>query len=187
MGTRYRGRPAEIQALNAYIKLMRASNSVQGRLDRRLVSLGLTESQLGVLEALHHLGPLGQGAVGRKLFVSGSNVTTVVDNLERRGLVRRQRDARDRRNVVLHLTPRGRRLIAGLFPGHVTAIVREFSVLTAAEQATLGRLCKKLGLGRAAASAERAGIIGEDDGAWRSAVPGRDRPRPAAAARHRRG
>jgi MarR family 2-MHQ and catechol resistance regulon transcriptional repressor len=150
MGTHYRGRPAEVRALNAYIKLMRAANSVQARLDRRLAALGLTESQLGVLEALYHLGPLAQGVVGRKLFVSGSNVTTVADNLERRGLIRRRRDPADRRSVVLHLTPAGRRLIARVFPGHVAAIVREFSALGAGEQVELGRLCKKLGLGGAA-------------------------------------
>ena len=61
-------------------------NAVQGELLPALQKeFGLTESQIGVLEALAHLGPLTQGELCRKILRSGSNVTTVVDNLERDG------------------------------------------------------------------------------------------------------
>ena len=50
---------AEIRALNAYIKLVRASESVFGRIGQNLrAEGGQTLSQFGVLEALWHLGPL---------------------------------------------------------------------------------------------------------------------------------
>jgi MarR family transcriptional regulator, 2-MHQ and catechol-resistance regulon repressor len=148
LGTRYKGRPAEVRALNAFIKLTRATSSVARRLSRRLADAGVTATQLGVLEALLHLGPLGQRALGEKLLMSGANITTVVDNLERRGLVRRERGDDDRRSVTVSLTTEGRRLISTIFPGHAAAIAEAFSVLTAAEQEELGRLTKKLGLGR---------------------------------------
>ena len=146
MGTHYEGRPAEIRALDAYIKLTRAVSAVEARLAPGAAQAGLTPTQLGVLEALLHLGPLGQRTLGDKLLTSGGNVTMVIDNLERRGLVRRERRDDDRRNVVVHLTPEGRRLIGRVFPGHVRAIVDAFAELSPAEQATLGRLAKKLGL-----------------------------------------
>ena len=146
MGTHYRGRPAEVRALDAYIKLTRATSSVASRLAPGLARAGLTPTQLGVLEALLHLGPLGQRTLGAKLLMSGGNITAVVDNLERRGLVRRERRGDDRRNVTVHLTPQGRRLIESAFPAHVHEIVEAFSALTAAEQDALGRLTKKLGL-----------------------------------------
>ncbi|HEV8585888.1 MAG TPA: MarR family winged helix-turn-helix transcriptional regulator [Methylomirabilota bacterium] len=149
MGTHYKGRPAEVRALDAYIKLTRAGSAVGARLGRRLAAEGLTPTQLGVLEALLHLGPLGQRALGGKLLMSGANITTVVDNLERRGLVRRERRGDDRRNVTVHLTADGRRLITRIFPGHVAAIVEAFAALTPGEQETLGRLAKKLGLSAA--------------------------------------
>jgi MarR family 2-MHQ and catechol resistance regulon transcriptional repressor len=148
VGTRYKGRPAEVRALNAYIKLTRATSSLGARLARRLADTGLTPTQLGVLEALLHLGPLGQRGLGEKLLMSGANITTVVDNLERRGLVRRERREADRRNVTVQLTTEGRRLITRVFPGHAAAIAEAFSVLSAAEQDELGRLTKKLGLVR---------------------------------------
>src|SRR5207249_1387917 len=82
----------------------------------------------------------GQRVLGDKLLMSGGNITTVVDNLERRGLVRRERRGDDRRHVTVHLTSEGRRLISRVFPGHVAAIVEAFSALTPAEQEQLGRL-----------------------------------------------
>ncbi|MGZ9225068.1 MAG: MarR family winged helix-turn-helix transcriptional regulator, partial [Anaerolineales bacterium] len=83
-----------------------------------------------------------------KVLKSGSNMTTVIDNLERDGLVRRERDAKDRRVIHVHLTEAGKGKIEAVFPGHVAALVEEFSVLSASEQETLGELCKKLGKGR---------------------------------------
>lgn len=145
MGTRYRGTESEIRALDTYIKLMRCAHAVSARLDAPLARHGLTETQFGVLETLLHLGPLPHRTLGRKNFKSTSNMTTVIDNLERRGLVRRVPDEADRRRVVVHLTRKGHALITRIFPGHVVAIVREFVALTAAEQEALGRLCKTLG------------------------------------------
>jgi MarR family 2-MHQ and catechol resistance regulon transcriptional repressor len=170
MPTRYRGDLTDVRALDAYLKLMRCAASVQGRLERRLLGLGLTDSQFGVLEALLHLGPSPQHELGRAIFSSRANVTTVVDNLERRRLVRRERDARDRRQVIVHLTPVGRERIEEVFPGQVRAIVEEFSALTTEEQEQLGRLCKRLGLRDAPARAP--GRRPED-------VPARARARPS--------
>lgn len=48
----------EVAALDAYIKLMRAADSVTARLEPVMGSAGLTVGQFGTLEALLHLGPL---------------------------------------------------------------------------------------------------------------------------------
>ena len=99
-----------------------------------------------MLESLLHLGPLTQGVIGRKLLKSSGNITVVIDNLEKRGLVRRDRSTEDRRQVFVSLTPEGEELIRRIFPEHARAITDEFSALTPDEQRELGRLCKKLGL-----------------------------------------
>ncbi|HXY30426.1 MAG TPA: MarR family transcriptional regulator [Gemmatimonadaceae bacterium] len=149
MPTRYRGAPREVRALDTYIKLARAQNALAAALYRPLaLEEGVTESQLGVLEALLHLGPLSQSELSRKLLTSGSNLTTVLDNLERHGLVRRQRRSEDRRVQVVHLSDEGRRLIKRIFPAHVERLTRGMGVLTVREQETLGRLCRKLGRGQ---------------------------------------
>ncbi|NOZ95375.1 MAG: MarR family transcriptional regulator [Acidobacteria bacterium] len=149
MPTRFHGTEAERRALDTYIKLMRAAESVTARLSRGVREAGLTTTQLGVLEALLHLGPMAQCELASKQLKSPANLTTVVDNLERRNLVRRQCDPGDRRRWIVDLTPEGRSLIADFFPGHAAAVTRELSVLTPSEQDRLARLCRKLGLGNA--------------------------------------
>lgn len=137
---------SEKLALNSYIKLMRAAESVTARTNRTIAAAGLTISQFGVLEALYHLGPLCQKDLAKKILKSTGNITMVIDNLEKRSLVLRERDPQDRRYYSVKLTDGGERLIGSIFPGHAAAIVEEMGVLTEAEQAELGRLCRKLGL-----------------------------------------
>lgn len=108
--------------------------------------------QFGVLEALLHLGPMTQCVLGEKLLRSGGNITLVIDNLEKHGLVRRERQTEDRRTIVIHLTPKGMRLIKRVFPAHAKMILKEMSQLEPKEQEDLRRLCRKLGTGGRASS-----------------------------------
>jgi MarR family 2-MHQ and catechol resistance regulon transcriptional repressor len=146
MPTHFNGTAEERLALDTLIKLVRAANAISSRLMGPLQRQhGVTESQLGVIEALYHLGPLTQGQLGRRLLKSGSNLTTVVDNLERGGLVRRERDASDRRVQNVHLTAEGRALVERILPAHVAHVVQAFAALSAEEQRELGRLCRIVG------------------------------------------
>lgn len=132
-------------ALATYVKLMRAADSVTARTHRHLAGAGLTSTQFGVLEALYHLGPLCQRDIGRKILKSSGNITTVVDNLEKRDLVLRQPSREDRRFVAVHLTEKGQHLIEDLFPRHAAGIAEELGALSTEEQTELGRLLRKLG------------------------------------------
>jgi MarR family 2-MHQ and catechol resistance regulon transcriptional repressor len=145
MPTHFTGSRAEMRTLDTFIKLTRCTNSLLARLTERNTIGDLTYSQFAVLEALYHLGSLTQGEISAKVLKSGSNMTTVIDNLERDGLVCRERDAHDRRLIHVHLTEAGSNKVEAVLPGHVAALVEEFSVLSASEQETLGALCKKLG------------------------------------------
>jgi MarR family transcriptional regulator, 2-MHQ and catechol-resistance regulon repressor len=146
MPTHYSGTPDETRALDALIKLVRATETIGARLAKALQPTHLTPGQLSVLEALHHLGPMHACALSKKLLRSNANMTTVLDNLEKAGLVARERTREDRRYVRITLTPAGRRRIENVFPAHVAEVSAALSALTAAEQEELGRLCKKLGL-----------------------------------------
>jgi MarR family transcriptional regulator, 2-MHQ and catechol-resistance regulon repressor len=146
MGTHYSGSDSEKITLNAFIKLMRATESLNNRLNRHLADADLTVSQFGTLEALYHLGPLNQRSIGEKILKSGGNITMVVDNLEKCGYVKRKKDPNDRRAVLIHLTGEGNKFIKKFFPRHLEKIKEEFSVLTEEEKIQLAELCKKLGL-----------------------------------------
>ena len=133
------------RALNTYTKLMRAAESVTSRVTRYMATANLTISQFGVLEALHHKRSLCQRDIAAKILKSSGNITLVLDNLEKRELVRRERDKDDRRYFTVHLTESGSELIARAFADVESAIVAEMAILSENEQEQLGRLCKKLG------------------------------------------
>ncbi|GAB4396988.1 MAG: MarR family transcriptional regulator [Anaerolineales bacterium] len=149
MPTHYTGTPEETLALNTFIKLTRATESLLARLNQRGTHGDLTPTQFGVLETLHHLGSMPPCELSTKLLTSSGNLTFVLDNLEKRGLVHRERNPEDRRSIIIHLTPQGEDLIASLFPAHAQAIAEELRVLTPEEQQTLGDLCRTLGRGTA--------------------------------------
>ena len=138
-------RPARQRALETYVKLMRATSSVTEKMHGHLRDQGLTNSQFGVLEALLHLGPLCQREIGEKILKTGGNMTLVIDNLVKRGLVKRVQDSRDRRYMEIHLTLKGQDLISGVFPRHAAIAEEVFAILNADEQKQLGELLKKLG------------------------------------------
>jgi MarR family transcriptional regulator, 2-MHQ and catechol-resistance regulon repressor len=146
MGTHYKGSEDEVLTLNAFIKLMRASESINNRLNRHLSENDLTVSQFGTLEVLLHLGPLNQRSIGEKLLKSGGNITMVIDNLEKNELVERKPDPNDRRAVMIHLTKKGESFIKNFFPDHLEKIKGEFSILNKKELKQLAEICKKLGL-----------------------------------------
>jgi MarR family transcriptional regulator, 2-MHQ and catechol-resistance regulon repressor len=103
-------------------------------------------SQFGVLEALYHKEELTSQELSRKILKSKGNMTLVIDNLEKKGLIQRRRCVDDRRKVYVRLTDAGRECIAEVFPQHAEAIVHHMSVLNPQELEELGRICRKLGL-----------------------------------------
>src|SRR6187402_1900630 len=75
---------------------------------------GLNRGEVGALSALRVAGPphrLSPTRLGKGLMLSSAGVTSRVDRLERRGLVRRLADPDDRRGVIVELTDEGGRLV----------------------------------------------------------------------------
>ncbi len=140
------GSKEDLATLKTFVKLARATDTVTTVTHRHLASEKLTISQFGVLVALYHLGSMCQRDVARKILKSTANITTVIDNLEKRGLVKRERSDVDRRYITLHITVQGAELVRRIFPVHLKGVVESFQCLTKSEQQTLGSLCKKLGL-----------------------------------------
>ena len=142
--TRYKGDEHEIRALDAFIGLLRAADRVSSTAHRELGSVGLSVSQFGVLEVLYHLGPMCQRDIARMILKSTGNITMVIDNLEKRGLVCRLRNENDRRFFTIQLMPKGEEIIRECFPDHARRITGIMTILTDEELSCLTGLCKKL-------------------------------------------
>ncbi len=145
MPSRYQGSTRERRALDAFINLQRAANTIQSLGMKHLDEHGLTPSQFAVLEALYHVGPLCLSDLAQKILRTSGNLTMVVDNLERSGYVKRVPSAEDRRYIRAEITDSGRKLIASIFPQHAAQITELMGRLTPEEQDQLRELCRKLG------------------------------------------
>jgi MarR family 2-MHQ and catechol resistance regulon transcriptional repressor len=152
--------PHIAEALDAYVKLLRAGRSVLARVEPRLAAAGLTPTQFGVLEAILHKGPLSQRELCRKVLTSPGNMTDLVDKLEARRLVHRARQSSDRRAVRVELTHAGRDLIEALFARHAEDVAAAMAGLDTGELRQLGELLRRLGL---AAEREALEVAADDN------------------------
>jgi len=134
-------------ALSLWVKLTRAHDTFNHLTASNLRTTGLTPAQFGVVECLGHLGTMLIGDLTKKHLVSGGNMTVIVNNLEKDGIVRRSVNKKDKRAFYVQLTPKGKRLFHATFTPHANFILKLASALTEAEQAELGNLLKKLGTG----------------------------------------
>lgn len=141
---KYRGNRKERLALSTFVKLLRATETLSAKVHSHLAGVKLTISQFGVLEALYHLGPMCQRDIAKKILKSTGNLTTVIDNLEKRNLVRRERNEDDRRYFNVVQTENGEKIMKKIFPDHASRILQAMDNLTEKEQKQLGILCKKI-------------------------------------------
>jgi MarR family transcriptional regulator, 2-MHQ and catechol-resistance regulon repressor len=132
-------------ALSMWVKLARAHDTFNHLTSANIHEFGLTPAQFGAVESLGHLGPMLIGDLTKKHLVSGGNMTVVIDNLEKAGIVERIVSEEDRRAFYVRLTSKGKRLFSKIFIKHASYVAKLATVLTETEQEELGRLLKKLG------------------------------------------
>jgi DNA-binding MarR family transcriptional regulator len=107
----------------------------------------LSRGDVGVLAALRVMGPphrLSPTQLFRGLMLSSAGMTSRVDRLEARGLVRRLRDPNDRRGVLVELTAEGRRLVDRVLQENTRSESELLAGLSGAERARLATTLKKL-------------------------------------------
>ena len=107
---------------------------------------GLTPPQYTVLRIIgrSERGFLPMNEIGKEMIVTYANVTTIVDNLEKRGLVRRIRDTTDRRIVNVELTGSGSRLFGKIYSVHHKRVANLMRALSESELRSLLKFTTKI-------------------------------------------
>ena len=149
------GRQETEQALKLFVVLSRAHNAVVAHAHADIARHGLTLMEFGIMEALHHKGPLLLGELQKKILVTSGGVTYLLDRLAAKGLAERRRCEHDRRAYYAALTPAGEELISEIFPAHAAALEAALRGLGPEEKEVATELLRKLG--RHAAEAEKPG------------------------------
>ncbi len=113
------------------------------RLDRELAPLGLRSREFWLL-ALAGMGNLSQHEMADLCGVDPSSLVAVLDSLERRGWLRRQRNPQDRRMQWVQRTLAGDRLFTRALPRAQRAEAQQLAVLSATHQRQLVATMRKL-------------------------------------------
>ncbi len=139
-----KGEKKRRRALEAYTTLQRAASMAAARVEQAVHPFGLSASQFGVLETLQSRGPVHQQELAEALGRSKAQMTAIIDALEARGWVRRERHATDRRFISVYLTDSGRDVLIGTAPARSDEIVAIMRELSGEQRARLARLCRRL-------------------------------------------
>lgn len=133
-------------ALQLMEKITKTSDKLRRLQAKYMFEQNLTAPQFGVLEILYRMGPVPLKKISEEMLVTGANITCVVDNLEKEGLVKRVHSKEDRRVILGELTAAGKAKLDQIMPRYVEKITAVTSTLTESEQKQLIALLEKLSL-----------------------------------------
>jgi len=140
----------DVSPMTVIARMSRLSRFFERSIEEVLARYGLNESQFGVLAALRRAGPpfcLSPTQLYNSLLISSGAMTNRLERLTAMGLVERIPDPKDRRSVLVALTPAGRKVVDEALTAHVENEHRLLASLTQEERRTLARLLRKLLLG----------------------------------------
>ena len=150
-GSRGRGRPAaEPAALPPSMRdrvpflLYRAAEESHALANQMLAAMALSARQAGILTMVTELEPMSQKALGGALRIDRTTMVALLDDLEDKGFVVRQRHPSDRRAFLVHPTGSGRAAKAAAVQILDEQQRRFLAPLTPAERSQLAALLTRL-------------------------------------------
>jgi MarR family transcriptional regulator, 2-MHQ and catechol-resistance regulon repressor len=134
-----------ISAPRLWLVLARAYGSMVSYIEGAITAQGLGLSDFMVLEVLLHKGPLTISAIGQKVLLASASMTSAIDRLEKRGLVKRRSCDSDRRIRLVELTDCGKAFIEEIFARHEKDLEAVVGGVCEEERKTLYEGLKKIG------------------------------------------
>jgi MarR family 2-MHQ and catechol resistance regulon transcriptional repressor len=125
------------KGVTLWLALWRVTRDIDRIACGNIASLGLCPTDFGALEILLNRGPTPVNAIAETVMVTSGSMTTAVDRLVTKGLVRRETHPGDARVRMVELTDQGRTLIEAAYDTHASAIEQVFEPLDAGERSVL--------------------------------------------------
>lgn len=126
--------------------LVRTGDRLLASIDQALRHHRLSRAGREALAVLDGAGqPLSPTAIAERLIVTTASVTSLLDTLERRGLVERRPDPSDRRRLLIVITPDGKALVDQFLPEIVALQTAALATLTEAQRRQLVELLGSVG------------------------------------------
>jgi len=130
----------------ATLDLLAAANSIRDRMERTVAAFGITAPQYNVLRILRGAHPAGhpRGEIADRMLDRAPDVTRIIDRLEDKGLVARERTSSDRRHSITRITDAGLALLKDMEPALRESLDAMRRALPDADCAALSRICGNL-------------------------------------------
>ena len=137
----------DMDAYKVTARISRLGSHIARRQEESFGQFGLNRGEVGVLSALRVAAPphrLSPTTLFKGLMLSSAGMTSRLDRLERRGLVKRLPDPNDRRAVLVELTDAGRKAVDEAVAANTRKERGLLGTLTASEASTLAKLLRKM-------------------------------------------
>jgi len=137
----------EMAEHEALLNIYYTTTSLKKRADAFFKSLGLTDVQFNVLMLLTYQGlsdGLSQAQLSNMMLVNRANTTTLIDRMEKAGLVVRTSDSADRRTNIIKLTAKGKKMFEKAEPLYVEQVKRTMIGFNQAETKKLITTLEKI-------------------------------------------
>ena len=131
--------------VHVWLILMKAYGAIEAVAAKSIADSDLGPSDFQILEILLHKGALPVNTIGRKIMLTSGSISTAVDRLEKRKLVRRDPSVDDARITYVSLTGPGHALIQRIFSRHAQRLEEVFGPLSDEERLMLEDFLKKVG------------------------------------------
>jgi DNA-binding MarR family transcriptional regulator len=139
----------DVASVEACLAFLRTTADVQAALETHFARYELSMGKFTLLMQLSQADEQGltPSECAERSGVTRATITGLLDGLERDGLVERQSRRDDRRMLSVHLTEKGRELLARMLPDHFCRTTQLMAHLTTSEKKTLIELLQKLQAG----------------------------------------
>ncbi|SMH47434.1 MarR family winged helix-turn-helix transcriptional regulator [Mesorhizobium australicum] len=127
-----------------WIAVVQAEKAIVRALTKALQPFDLKIAQLDLLMNLYRHPGTSQHDIARKLLVGRSNVTMLMPQMEKQGLIRREGDARDKRVLRLYLTEKGEDVLLKALKAYTALIDRVMASSTPAQCDAMGDQMRKI-------------------------------------------
>ncbi|MBM3387404.1 MAG: MarR family transcriptional regulator [Betaproteobacteria bacterium] len=129
-------------SLRLWLRLLSATTRIEDTIRQRLREhFGITLPRFDLMAQLEREPEgLSMGELSRRMMVTGGNVTTIVDQLEKEQLVTRTPQPGDRRSFTVRLTAEGRKAFTAMATAHEAWVVERFAPLSERQHAQLYKL-----------------------------------------------
>lgn len=132
------------RALRVWMELFKSFRKIHAKEAKFIDTFGITMNQFVVLEVLFHRGDLTVGEITKLTMSTPGNITVVVKNLKKLGLIEAIASSTDARAKVLSITEEGKKIISGIFQEHANRLSDCFESLEEEEIESLGKILRKL-------------------------------------------